>query len=203
MRDVRRSRVRRDLVAGEQPADRLAVGAVERARRPTSRRCSASRSARRVVGVDVHGAGRVDVRVEDVGGASLGCSPWKASAISGSPRSASTVLKRMFCDFQPSVLNASVMPNALSPLVVAERIVASMPEVLSAVTETSPSVVVDAAARRCTRRLAEHDVRGDLAADREHRARAVEAAARGDDVELPRRPSAARSRAPRLEPSRR
>jgi len=45
-----------------------------------------------------------------------GCSPPNASsASSGSPRIASIVLNRMFCDSQPTELNARVMPTASSP----------------------------------------------------------------------------------------
>src|SRR4051794_4933266 len=42
---------------------------------------------------------------------SSGFSPLNALEMSGSPRSASTALKRKFCAFQPIELNASVIAN--------------------------------------------------------------------------------------------
>ncbi|CTQ55936.1 hypothetical protein LP7551_04491 [Roseibium album] len=62
--------------------------------------------------------------------------------ISVSPKSASIALKRMFWDAQPTVLNASTTPTAVSPVEVELLSVASMPEELTAVTETLPPTAV-------------------------------------------------------------
>jgi len=71
-----------------------------------------------------------------------GCSPLNAPEISGSPSNASTALNKKFCDFQPSVLNAKVIPTPVSPLSVALSTVASIPDVLEASSRTSPAVVM-------------------------------------------------------------
>ena len=53
--------------------------------------------------------------------ASEGCSPLNAVEISGSPRIASTALKRMFDGFQPIVLKARTAPKVLSKPSICER----------------------------------------------------------------------------------
>ncbi len=69
-----------------------------------------------------------------------GCSPLKADETSGSPSSASTVLKRKFCAFQPIELNASVKPKPSAPVEVAVRIVASIAAVEDAETTSDEAV---------------------------------------------------------------
>ena len=64
-----------------------------------------------------------------------------ASEISGSPRIASTVLNRMFCDAQPMVLNASVALTDTPCEVDEFTTSASSVKVFSAFTVTSPCPV--------------------------------------------------------------
>ena len=66
-----------------------------------------------------------------------------ASAIAGSPISASIVLNRMFCDCQPIVLNASVTATPVSPDATTLSTVASIVASFAALTVTSlPAPVV-------------------------------------------------------------
>ncbi len=69
--------------------------------------------------------------------------PLKAEEISGSPRRASMVLKRMFWLFQPIELKASTKAPAVSPVVVVAMTVASRPELITASTSTSPAPTVE------------------------------------------------------------
>ncbi len=84
------------------------------------------------------------VTSESVIRASTRAGSWlpKASEISGSPRIASTALNRMFCDFQPIELKASVTPTVFPADWVRLAVLASSCERFRASTTTSPVVVV-------------------------------------------------------------
>ena len=65
-----------------------------------------------------------------------------ALAISGSPRIVSSRLNRMFCEFQPIELKASVTPAPSPALWIEFSAVASICDRFSAWTTTSPAVVI-------------------------------------------------------------
>ena len=65
----------------------------------------------------------------------------------------SSALNRKFCDSQPTLLKASVMPTPVSPVEVAASMLASMVEVFSALTSTLRPALTVLPARRASARL--------------------------------------------------